>query len=258
LQQRYNQVGLYRLLRLEWLERTARLFLAGNEASVVRRSLQEELKDVFSSSNTETRGSLNKTITVLVRVWGLPPRDLYPLQRDGLRLLSSLPPKEHMVIHWGMVMAVYPFWGSVAAQVGRLLRLQGAVVTSQVQRRLREQYGERETVFRRVHYVLRSFVDWGVLNETGKQRIYTAGIAHEVALEEVIAWLAEAVLRSQPNGALPLNSILNSTSLFPFCLRPISGLRLASFSGRLEVLRHGLEEDLLVLRNEGVSEDRDR
>ena len=80
-----------------------------------------------------------------------------------------------------MVMAVYPFWGSVAAQVGRLLRLQGAVVTSPSAATLAGTiWGERETVFRRVHYVLRSFVDWGVLNETGKFRgIYTAGIAPE-------------------------------------------------------------------------------
>jgi hypothetical protein len=44
-----------------------------------------------------------------------------------------------------------------------------------VQRRVREQYGERETVSRRVHYVLRSFVDWGGLKETAEKGVYENG-----------------------------------------------------------------------------------
>ena len=71
-------------------------------------------------------------------------------------------------------MAVYPFWSSVATQVGRLLRLQGSAAAAQVQRRIREQYGERETVARRARYVLRSYLDWGVLQETGAPGVYRA------------------------------------------------------------------------------------
>ena len=72
-------------------------------------------------------------------------------------------------------MAVYPFWSGVATQVGRLLRLQGSAAAAHVQRRVREQYGERETVSRAARRVLRSYLDWGVLQETGKKGIYSAG-----------------------------------------------------------------------------------
>jgi len=71
-------------------------------------------------------------------------------------------------------MAVYPFWASVATQVGRLLKLQGSVAAAHVQRRMRESYGERETVSRRVRFVLRSYVAWRVLRETGAQGVYSA------------------------------------------------------------------------------------
>jgi len=122
---RYSQIGLDRLVRLKWLERTAYLVLAGNEAPAMKAALQEELQGAFLSNSTKIRGSLDKTLTILMKIWVRPPRDLHPLQREGLKLLSHLPREDHIAVHWGMAMAVYPFWGAVAAHVGRLLRLQG-------------------------------------------------------------------------------------------------------------------------------------
>ncbi|ACD82379.1 hypothetical protein [Candidatus Methylacidiphilum infernorum] len=245
---RYNQIGLDRLVRLKWLERTAYLFLAGNEAPAVKTALQEDLQKMFRSNNTKIRGSLDKTITILMKIWVRPPHDLHPLHREGLKLLSHLPRKDHIAVHWGMAMAVYPFWGNIAAHVGRLLRLQGTAVASQVQRRVREQYGERDTVSRAAQRVLRSFIDWEVLKETSKKGIYTAGLSLAIAQVEVIAWLAEAFLHAHPNGSVALRTVLDSTSLFPFRLSPISADHLVAVSGRLDVLRHGLDQDLIMLR----------
>jgi len=246
--QRYSQIGLDRLVRLNWLERTANLVLAGNDMNAVKAALQEDIGSAFRSKNTNVRGSLDKTITILMKIWGRSQRDLHPLQREGLELLSHLPREDHIVVHWGMAMAVYPFWGFVAAHVGRLLRLQGTVAASQVQRRAREQYGERETVSRRVRYVLRSFVDWEVLKETSKKGIYVAGLSLAVDRVELIAWLAEAFLHAHPNGSVALRTVLDSTSLFPFRLSHISPVHLVSVSGRLDVRRHGLDQDVIMLR----------
>jgi len=54
------------------------------------------------------------------------------------------------------------------------LRLQGSAAAAHVQRRVREQYGERETVSRAARRVLRSYLDWGVLQETGAKGVYSA------------------------------------------------------------------------------------
>jgi len=250
---RYGQIGLDRLVRLKWLERTAYLVLAGNEPSAVKAALQEELRGSFRSDNTKVRGSLDKTITILMKIWVRPPRELHSLQGDGLKLFSGLPREDHIAVHWGMTMAVYPFWGAVAAHVGRLLRLQGTAGASQVQRRVREQYGERETVSRRVRYVLRSFVDWGVLEETPKKGIYTHGISRAVDHPQLIAWLAEAFLHAHPNGSAALRTVLDSMSFFPFRLSPISADQLAAISERLDVLHHGLDQDLIMLRKDNQS-----
>ena len=244
---RHSQIGIDRLVRLTWLEQTAYLVLAGNDVPAVKTALQEKLQGAFRSSNTNVRGSLDKTITILMKIWVRPPRDLRPLQEEGLRLFSRLPREDHLAIHWGMTMAVYPFWGAVADHVGRLLRLQGTTAASQVQRRLREQYGERETVSRRVRYVLRSFIDWGVLKETSEKGIYSSGSRLTLLDTELIAWLAESVLHSRAGAPLPLQEFTDSTKLFPFILNGISTEQLV-VSKRLDVLRHGLDQDLIMLR----------
>jgi hypothetical protein len=145
---RMDQIGFSQRVRLEWLEQTANLVLAGNDKASVNDALQEVLKDKVSVGGQAVRGNREKIITILMKVWLTPPDELESLRVSGLELLNLLPRSDCLPVHWGMVMAVYPFWAAVAKQVGRLLRLQGSAAAAHVQRRVREQYGERETVSR--------------------------------------------------------------------------------------------------------------
>ncbi|RMD96334.1 MAG: hypothetical protein D6816_19090 [Bacteroidetes bacterium] len=244
---RNNQIGFSQRVRLEWLERTANLVLAGNDEAFIYSTLQELLEDKLSVGGNAKRGNREKVITILMKIWVRPPDKLHPLQRKGLELLTRLPREYHIAVHWGMAMAVYPFWGAVAAHVGRLLRLQGTAAASQVQRRVREQYGERDTVSRATRRILRSFVDWGVLKETSNKGIYISGLSRTIAQEELVAWLAEAFLHAQQSNSVALREILDATCLFPFRLRLISADHLVTVSGRLDTLRHGLDQDLIML-----------
>nr|WP_219975842.1 hypothetical protein [Rubrobacter xylanophilus] len=216
------------------------------------------LEDKLSVGGNAKRGNREKVITILMKIWVRPPRDLHPLQREGLKLLSHLPREDHIAVHWGMAMAVYPFWGNVAAHVGRLLRLQGTVSHAQVRRRVMEQYGQRPTVKDAVRRALRSMVDWGVLKDARTQDArrtdgtYVPGLSLSIAQVEVIAWLAEAFLHAHRGGSVALRTVLDSTSLFPFRLSPVSAAHLVAVSGRLDVLRHGLDQDLIMLRTESL------
>jgi len=245
---RYNQIGLDRLVRLEWLGKTTRLVLAGNDASEIKDILQSDLSSLLPASNPAVRGSLDKTVTVLMKTWVRPPADLSLFQQDGLKLLSQLQREHHIAVHWGMLMAVYPFWGVVASHVGRLLKLQETIVAKQVQRRVKEQYGERETAARRARYVLRSFVDWGVLQDLPRRGEYRKGIEIFVDQPALIAWLTEALLRSKPNGSLPFAEVAGSTSLFPFNVGYLPAEQVAATSGRIEVVRQGFNEEILYLK----------
>ena len=166
-------------------------------------------------------------------------------------MLRGLGRDNRIAVHWGMTLAAYPFWGSVAAHTGRLLRLQCSAAAAQVQRRIMERCGERPTVGRATRRVLRTFIDWGILADTPTKGLYVPGTRYTVRDPKQIAWLAEALLADRTNGSAAAKDLLDSPSLFPFRLTPIPAQQLVSLSPRLDLFRHGLDDDLVMLRKSG-------
>jgi len=247
---RTDQIGFSQRVRQEWLEQTANLVLAGNDKDAVIDALQHLLKDKVSVGGKAERGNREKIITILLKTWLTVPSENESLRIEGLELLKRVPQSDHMIVHWGMVTAIYPFWASVAIQVGRLLKLQRSAAASHVQRRMREQYGERETVSRAARRVLRSFVDWGVLYESGVKGIYSHGALISVDDPALIAWLIEGSLHARANGSAAVRDLLESPELFPFKLKPVAMDLLLNASSRLEVFRHDLDNAIVMLRKQ--------
>ncbi len=245
---RKAQIGFSQRIRLEWFEQTANLILAGNDKAAINDSLQNLLQDKVSVGGKSVRGNREKVITILLKTWLNVPRRLEKMRDEGLEIIQGLPRKDRIAIHWGMILAAYPFWGAVAAHTGRLLRLQGTAAAAHVQRRIKEDYGERDTASRAARRVLRSFIDWGVLNETGDKGVYGQGEQYSIEDARLIVWMVEASLRARTNGSAAIKDLLDGPSIFPFRLAHISAEHVASLSPRLYILRHGMDEDLVMLR----------
>lgn len=245
---RSDQIGFSQRVRLEWLEQTANLVMAGNDKAAVNEAMQELLKDKVSIGGQAERGNREKIITILLKTWLTVPGELESFRVEGLELFKRVPRRDHLPIHWGMVMAVYPFWSGVATQTGRLLRLQGSAAAAHVQRRVREQYGERETVSRAARRVLRSFLDWGVLQDIGLKGIYTSGTTLSVEDQRLIAWLIEAALHSHINHSASFADLMESPSFFPFKFAPVHVENIMAASSNLDYIRHGLDDNLIILR----------
>ena len=242
-----QQVGFSQRIQLGWLEYTAQLSLAGKTREQINAALQEHLHDKLSVGHQVQRGHREKAITILLKVWLDTPPALQGLRKEGLDLFSQLPPRDHLPMHWGMSMAVYPFFGGVAGVVGKLLRLQEQIGTAQVQRRIREQLGERETVARAARRIYRSFIDWGVLAETEKKGVYRKASPLRVSNSHLAAWLFECVLHSNSHGWTPTASLDGHPALFPFHsgISAREGLR---GHPRIESTRHGLDQEMVRLR----------
>ena len=245
---RDTRIGFSQRIRLEWFEKTANLLLAGNDKVLINDELQHLLRDRVSVGGESDRGNREKVITILLKTWITVPPRLEKLRDEGLTILQSLAREDRITIHWGMAVAAYPFLGAVAAHTGRLLRLQGTAAAVQVQRRVREEYGERVTVSRATRRVLRSFIDWGVLNETCSKGVYAQAKQWSIEEPRLVAWMMEASLRSRPSGTAAARDLLDSPNIFPFRLDHISADYLISLSPRLAILRHGLDDSLVMLR----------
>ena len=242
---RNQQIGFSQRIRLEWLEYTANLVLAGNPRDEIVAALNERLREKLSVGNEPERGNRDKAITILTKVWVTVPVELRTLRDEGLGLLRHSYADDRMLVHWCMCMAVYPFFGAVADATGRLLRLQGTAAATHVQRRLREQLGERETVARAARRILRAFIDWGVLLETSEKGLYRGGVKRVADDWSLVVWTIKAVLFAKGHRPLSVPALLSGPHLFPFDI-PLPSTRQLEACEALDVISHGLAQDILV------------
>ena len=242
---RGGQIGFSQRIHLDWLQYTANLVLAGNPREEIVAALGERLKGKLSVGNQPERGNRDKAITILTKVWVTVPRELQSLRDDGLGHLQCRGPSHRMLVHWCMCMAVYPFFGTVADAVGRLLRLQGTAGAAQVQRRLREQFGERETVARAVRRILRAYIDWGVLMETDEKGLYRGNAKRDIDDAPLAVWAIKAMLFAAGDNPRSASALLRGPHLFPFDV-VLPSMRELEACEALEISRHGLDQEVLL------------
>ena len=240
-------VGLSQRIQLDWLERTAMLCASGANQEEIRQELDLFLQDKLSIGTTST-GQTNrrKAVTNLQKIWVSVPDSLVPFRNAGLLHLQRLPAEAHLPLHWGMTMAVYPFFYTIVENTGRLLKLQGTVAAAQVYRRVQEQLGERSTVARATRRVLRSLNDWAVLEDTAEKGIYRASPVNVIEDTQLRLWLIEAVLLASNAQSSPLRAASQTPALFPFSLQPL-GLERTNPT-RLDIAQQGLDEKVVMLR----------
>jgi len=212
-----DRIGFDRLIRLRWLDRAALLAAELRDADALHRAVLAQLAGELPGAD-----GWRKTANVLTRIWWRVPEEHVPLRDEALARIDACTPEERLMYHWGMCLLAYPLFQDVAATVGRLLRLQGAVRQAQVISRISAEWGNRSTLETAVPRIVRSFVDWGVLAAAAEKGAYRAGAQIAVACPECAAWLLATLRRSRPVD-LPTCELLHLPELFAFTAlsRPI-------------------------------------
>ena len=59
-------------------------------------------------------------------------------------------------------------------------------------------------------------------------------------------WLVEAVLHTIPHNTAPLRAVIEAPCLFPLTLEQLPATALTAFR-HIEIIRHGLDDDLVML-----------
>lgn len=248
MSKRHKAIGIKQTIRFEWMQKTANLLLAGLDAKTIRQELHDFLADRKGNGSEGERSDQTRTFVVnnLMKIWVSPELELVPFRDASLAFLRENPSMA-LAVHWGMISAVYPFWFNVARQTGRLLALQDQVTQTQIINRLKEQYGDRQTVSRYARFVIRSFVTWGVLKDSETKGCYEKLSPLEIVDPDLTLLLFESALYATPDNKSALSLLFNSPSFFPFLLQIISGELIAQRCNRITVIRYGLDEELLKL-----------
>ncbi len=240
-----SDIGFGKKVRAIWLDHALKLVADGVSFDDAKVGLSESI-----ARDNPGPEAIRKVLAALNRVWFNPPeycratRDaaLEIHRRDGL-IQNSI------VLHWGMTAAAYPFIGAVAEAIGRLLRLQAVASIRDVKRRIGEKFGAREFVERIVRMDVSSFLDWGVLAMAKQKGDYVAAKPIHVPDADHAAWLIEALLHTRSEGGLSLSQVRQHPLLFPFMLEGVaSGLAISKSNPRLQTMRHGHTEELVMLR----------
>ncbi len=232
-------VGFSQRIKLDWLDFTAQQQLKGHTPAEIKAALNDLLSDQLSVGSNARRSSRQKAISILSKIWVNVPQSFESFRDEGIALFKLQPKKTHVTLHWGMAMAVYPFFAVAAENMGRLLRLQEQVSTAQLQKRMCEKMGERETVRRSTRQLIRCWLEWGLLTEIDKKGIYTASEVQTITDAQLTAWLLESALIANKEQTAVLHNLVNySPALFPF------GLSSDYFTPneRLETFSQGVSE----------------
>ncbi|KZK74364.1 MAG: hypothetical protein A3K90_02870 [Pelodictyon luteolum] len=246
---RHEAIGIKQAIRFEWMQKAANLLLAGLDAKAIRQELHEFLSDRKGNGSEGERSDQTRTFVVnnLMKIWVSPDPELIPFRDASLAFLRDNPSMA-LAVQWGMISAAYPFWFNVARQTGRLLALQEKVTQTQIINRLKEQYGDRQTVSRYAKYVVRSFVAWGVLRDSEAKGCYEKATPIRIFDTDLVILMYESILHATPEAKGNLGLIKNHPAFFAFLMSMMAGDYISQHSDRIQILRYGLDDELLQLK----------
>lgn len=248
MSKRHETIGIKQAIRTEWLDKAVNLLLSGLDAKSIRAELHEYLSERKGDGSTGERSENTRSFAVnnIINIWVTPAKEILPLRDDALELIKEKPDLTY-TMHWAMLCAAYPFWYNTAVQTGRLLNLQDQVTQKQIISRLKEHYGDRDTIGRYAKYVIRAFVYWGVLEETDDKGCYTQSSTKEIMDEDAIALLCEATLLATKEGKSIVGDFVNSPALLPFRPSSVAAAQLASINPRLNLSAYSAGDEYVFI-----------
>jgi hypothetical protein len=242
--QKIKAIGFDKKITYAWIDAVA--YWASQSLS------EQEISDRFDSllkdklADTGKRSSKSKVKSILLRIWVKHEESLQALQRDALSLYPNCSEEEKLFLHWGMSGATYPFFFQVAEHVGRLLTMNRELRSRQVLRRLKETHGERSTLDYACSRVIRTFVEWGVLQNAGKSGV--VAFDNKIAINNNSAlngWFVEAFLSGTRTRMVPISSVSRHPAIFPFSIN--FSHKDINTNQRLKIYRQNVDDDMVML-----------
>jgi hypothetical protein len=187
---------LDRALTPELLDVALRIATEAGDSPDARRLLTVALRDHVSSKEAE-----GKTKKCLTRVWVHPPETArkmihWAVANQALDL-------DRTVLHFGAILATFPFAGLVASIVGRQLHLEGAVEPRRVKAGTRAALGDRSTIDIGARKVVTTMRYLGLLDGPdgrplllGRQPVVPAALN---------VWISHALLLTRQVGAIGID-----------------------------------------------------
>lgn len=196
---------LDRGLTLKQLDLAFEISCADPNPRTNRRRLTVALRDLVSDQEAE-----GKTKKCLTRVWLNPPPEAGPMIGWAREHLADVDRRE---LHFGAILATFPFVGVVTKVIGQHLQTEAHVEACRVREEVRRGLGDRSSVdvgARKTYTTLRNL---SLLRQVG-QGLQPPCERLTVSNANLAAWLSHAVLLTRKLESLSASTIRSAPELF--------------------------------------------
>ena len=235
-------IGFDRYIEREWLDQTAQW-----ASSNLSREQRYQKISEFLADRVQGEHSRKLTRTLLLGIWSSKTMATQDYFRRACELWPGANKNERLALHWGLSVAHYPFFASLARLIGRLDRLQGDIHSRELVRRSVELHGDTESVRRATARVLQSLAQWQVLTMQ-QLSLFQADKPFKIDNTELLSWLIASIFYSSDQRRLSVNEIVSNPIWFPFQFE-LSSVQMTQ-SGFIEIVHRNTSEMLAELIEE--------
>jgi hypothetical protein len=195
---------LDRALTLDMLDAALRIATEHRKDPAARQFLAAALKDLVTPQEAE-----NKTKHVLARVWLAPPASARSMIEWAIEHQDQF--IDRRALHYGALLATFPFFGSIAAAVGRQISIDGAADRRTVRTHARVTFGQREFIDAGASKSLRTMKNLGLIDGLHDGPIHVA--ARPVVPAYLSSWFLHVLILTRQVGSANVGDLSHAFEL---------------------------------------------
>ncbi len=214
-----EQVGLARYFNIEWLNLAAYCKVNG-------KTLKES-KDILDETialKIQSKDNIRKARSIVQNLWYKNDSDI---MEQCVKTYIGTDNDGQLALHWALLLSYYPVFYDLTSVMGELLSYSDTVQIQQINKRIYEIWGARNTLKHSLCKNMQTLKDMNVLLPGEKKGDYKP-IKHIIDNRDVVAILVQAYLKSSGKAYATWNSIMNQPTLFPFEIRHVTQADMAA------------------------------
>lgn len=227
-------VGLSLVIKQGWMRKAAALLGENLPEADYRRQLEEHLSyEIDSPTNRR------KAREILTRIWYLSAEGAETFQEEGRKLIQKYPEKL-TEIGWCMTQLAYPVFLDISRLMGKMFEFEGTITTTQIRKKLLDEYGERATVDYATTKIISTMRELGGIGSSsvGKQ----TRVKIKVTNPEIVTFMTKAAMHLGGSSYYTFSALADFPFLFPFEYKPAKeallrdeGFVTTNFGGELSI-----------------------
>lgn len=205
-----KRVNFSRHIEIQWLDSVAVWVAEGKQKKEL-----DELIDLMLKPSITCRVNRGKTRNLLTKLWS--PNSNGVTESFAQFAIEAVLDSEYpdFLLHWGMLIAKNNFFSDVVRFIGRREKHSEVFTYAQVQKNIVELYGDTETVKRGLRSVLKTLVNFKII-ERQRNRTYKAHRLEYKVETKYKSWLLQSLMYNQRYRSRSLADMLDDLVWFPF------------------------------------------